>query len=281
RTQQLLETWLDLPFHRLGGKTPREAAGQADLSIALEAMVLQLEQTAQSQSGDDAHIVALREALGMEQPEAIDGKRLETEFVSPLRQRYLDFSSLSDEQLVGLQGDAMAMGNLAVLKKAIPEILERESLQEQVPPQACYSMMARLVEDDQEGLEYLSKARQAARQVDEPVGTYLVQEFEFRLSRGLTDKLPELLQTIQQKHLREPNVEYQLAYILEKFGLISGDGQGPGPSPSAPPPEMAGPGSETEGSSGALWTPDDAGQPAEAPDSSPESGGSKLWLPDS
>ena len=280
RTQQLLETWLDLPFHRLGGKTPREAAGQTDLSIALEAMVLQLEQTAQSQSGDDAHIVALREALGMEQPESIDGKRLESEFVSPLRQRYLDFTSLSDEQLVGLQGDAMAMGNLAVLKKAIPEILNRESLKEQVPPQACYSMMARLVDDDQEGLEYLSKARHAARQADEPVGTYLVQEFEFRLSRGLTDKLPELLQTIQQKHLREPNVEYQLAYILEKFGLISGDGPGPGPSGSAPPPEMAVSGSETEGSSGAIWTPDDPGKPAEAPESTPESGGSKLWLPD-
>ncbi|MCH2183213.1 MAG: hypothetical protein MK108_14530 [Mariniblastus sp.] len=281
RTEQLLQTWADLPFHRLGGKTPREAAGQAELAIPLQAMVLQLEQTAQSQSGDDAHIVALRDELGMDQPELIDGPRLETEFVSPLRQRYLDFSSLSDEQLIGLQGDAMAMGNLAVLKQAIPEILERDSLREQVPPQACYSMMARLVEDDQEGLDYLAKARQAARQAEEPVGTYLVQEFEFRLSRGLSDKLPELLQTIQQKHLREPNVEYQLAYILEKFGLISADGRGPGESPAAPPPEMAGSGTETEGSGSAIWTPDDPGSAPEAPEASPESGDSKLWLPDS
>ena len=281
QTRQLLGAWSDVPFQVLDGKTPRQAVGDEALSIPLRALVLQLEQTADTQSADDAHIVALRNELGIEQPEKIDGGRLETEFVSPLRQRHLDFASLKDDQLIGLQSDAMAMGNLAVLKLAIPEILERESLREQVPPQACYSMMARLTDDDERALECLSKARHFARQSGEPLGTYLVQEFEYRLSRGLTDKLPELLQTIQQKHMREPNVEYQLAYVLEKFGLISADGRSPDASKNAPPPEMAGSASESDAPGGAIWTPDDPAKAEKPADSPADEGGSKLWLPDS
>ena len=281
QAQQLLGAWSDVPFHVLGGNTPKQAAQDAQWAIALRALVLQLEQASYTQATSDEPIVALKESLGIELPEKIEGGRLETEFVSPVRQRYLDFASLSDEQLVGLQSDAMAMGNLAVLKLAIPEILGRESLREQVPPQACYSMLARLTEDDKQSLEYLSKARQFARQANEPVGTYLVQEFEFRLSRGLTDNLPELLQTIQQKHMREPNVEYQLAYVLEKFGLISGEAQSGDDSKVAGRSEMPVSAGQRDAASGGIWTSDDGSNAAENPETPPEKAGSKLWLPDS
>ncbi|MCH2178888.1 MAG: hypothetical protein MK106_08795 [Mariniblastus sp.] len=281
RSHQLLGAWSEVPFRVLGGQTPREAAKETEWIVPLKALVLQLEQVANSQQSGDDHIVALRQELGIEEPEKIEGVRLETEFISPVRQRHLDFESLSDEQLVGLQSDAMTIGNFAVLVQAIPEILNRESLHEKVPPQSCYSMLARLTEDDTEALDYLSKARHAAREANEPIGTYMVQEFEFRLSRGLTENLPELLQNIQQKHMREPNVEYQMAYVLEKFGLISPEGQSRFAGERAPAVAGDSGRDDTGTSGGAIWTPDEASTSSDSEAASPDEGSSKLWLPDS
>ena len=86
----------------------------------------------------------------------------------------------------------------------------------------------------------------------------------------MADKLPELLNSIQQHHLREPGVEQQLAFVLEKFGLIDYE-RGMG-VPQAPPEPVAAPAAESP----VLWTPDQAPEPA-AETEEP----SKLWLPDS
>ena len=77
----------------------------------------------------------------------------------------------------------------------------------------------------------------------------LVQEFELRLSRAITDKLPELLRTLQRQYLSDPNVEYQLARVLSKFGLISADGRTVSLPTSQSPDEAQDAGSK-------IWTPD-------------------------
>jgi hypothetical protein len=146
-------------------------------------------------------------------------------------------------------------------------------------------MMAHFTDDDDEALGNLEKAKEEAGKAGRPVGMYFVQEFEFRLTRGLTEKLPELLQTIQTEYLSDPEVEYQLVRVLDRFGIgpdrgpIRG-GQQPGvPAPAGVPVPPAG------GSGGAIWTPE-SGAPNPAANSEqvaagePEEKSSGLWIPE-
>jgi len=149
----------------------------------------------------------------------------------------------------------------------------------------CYSMMAHFSDDEQESLGYIEKACEEATKADRPIGLYLVQEFEFRLSRGMTEGLAELLAKIQQGHLDDPDVEYQLVRVLDRFGIGPDRGplRGAPGAPSAPPQPAASP----AGSSGAIWTPEQGGgatpdQPAQLGASDDASGESKsgLYIPD-
>ena len=128
-------------------------------------------------------------------------------------------------------------------------------------------MLAQLTDDDTKAVEYLQQARQHAKSEGRSIGQLLVQEFETRLTRGMTDKLPELLQTIQRHHMKEANVEYQLVRVLSKFGLISPDGRTVSLPASSQP-------SEPESK---IWTPD----ADESTVSSGASGESKIWVPGS
>ena len=169
----------------------------------------------------------------------------------------------------------MLIGNLRVLKKAVKESLRRPDF-EGGSRDANYSMMAHFTENVEEALEFLGKARESAENAGRPFGTYLVQEFELRLARGLTEGLPELLKLIQSNHLDDPEVEYQLVRVLDRFGI----GPDRGPIRENPPNVSA---AESESS---IWTPGQSApisaqtptepaKPAEA-----ENKPSGLWIPD-
>ena len=137
--------------------------------------------------------------------------------------------------------------------------------------------MAHFTTDDSQSLGYLEQAKEEAVKAGRPVGIYYVQEFEFRLSRGITDKLHELLHTIQANYLNDPEVEYQLVRVLDRFGI--GPGRGPlrGSAPDAQAQAPANPG-------GAIWTPEQGGPApvaSQAPPTPPESEKSSgLWIPE-
>ena len=103
-----------------------------------------------------------------------------------------------------------------------------------------------------------------ARKADKPIGQFLLQEFEMRLERGLTEKLPSLLHTLRTSHLQEPGVEAGLAQLLHRYGLIDeeqimrGRGQGMDPalaSIASPAPEPA-PAAASSDEPSKLWLPE-------------------------
>ncbi len=277
REKSLLETWTQITFSVLNHKTPVEASQDPELAIPLKALILHLDQSLDSQITASKAVAALRTKLGLDEPKTIDPTSLpdgaSPVSISPVQQQYLDCSKLTDDELLHIQSEAMAIGNMAVLRNVVPEILQRENLDDKIPRDISLSIMAQLVDDTEQGLDFLHQARSAAKSNNRPTGVYLVQEFEFRLSRGMTDKLPELLQQIQTHHIKEPNVEYQLARVLHRFGLV-GPGGRMQPVSDGPAPELT---SEPESSSG-IWTPESESAAAAT---AGEEGESKLWLPGS
>ncbi len=268
----ILEDWVRLPFSVLDNQSPLEVKDNPEYAIPLQALILQIEQSPDGQGTEAETLAELKRRLGIEPTEKIDlaalpdGTRL-----SPIQQQAIDFQKLSDHELVNIQSDAMAIGNLQVLKCTVPEILNRPDF-DLVPRDVSYSMMAHLTDDTDQALEYLTKARTEAKRLNRPIGMYLVQEFDFRISKGLTEKLPGLLQTIQMHHLQDPEVEYQLSRVLEKYGLLRGN---PADRPEESEPATS--------ASGAIWTPE-GGAPMSAapgePTGAEKTEPSKLWVPD-
>lgn len=273
RKLSLNEGWANLKFSVLDNKTPREAAGDAKYAVPLSALVLHLEQSNNLLTSGHSATTELRRNLGIPMLPEIDPRSIKDRPASPLRQRYIQMDKLTDEQLLHMHAEAMAIGNFAVMRKLVPEVLARPSLDEKIPRDASLSIMAHLSENDEEALEYLQQAKNFAVERDRPIGVYLVQEFEMRLERGLTDKLAGLLQRIQIHHLGEPNVEQHLVRVLSRFGLLNREAPGSGndlDDMEEPAPEMA----------GGIWTPDQAAAEAPPDDALKEQPqGSKLWLP--
>ncbi len=268
RSRVLLEKWANIAFPVLNGKTPLEASSDPQMGIPLKALLTHLEQSPDGQVSEDDAMEELRKTLGIQPQPRIDPNSVGDGAISPVQQQFLQFDKLSDDQLLEIQSQAMAIGNIKVLKQVVPEILNRPEL-ERVPRDMCYSMMAQFTADDEEALDYLAQARAEAKKMERPIGLYLVQEFEFRLSRGLTEKLPALLQTIQLHHLEDPDVEYELGRVLQRYGLLQRG------------PEQANPGAAGDATPepSGIWTPEsDATDPAQS--SSVEKEPSKLWIPD-
>ncbi|MEM7455399.1 MAG: hypothetical protein AAF456_13695 [Planctomycetota bacterium] len=268
RRKSVLEEWSHLKFAMLDGKSPREAAGDASLKVALDALLLNLEQSADSQIAGKPITQTLREELDITRLPEVPGESVEDNVnpISPIRQQYLNFETLTDMQLLRVHSESIAIANIVALRKIVPQLIERESLHAQVPLDVSYSMLAELTEDDDTAMELLSKARSIAKERGQPIGGLLVLEFEQRLSRGMTEKLSPLLQRIQRYHMSEPNVEMHLARVLHRFGLIDEQGR-----PRELPASEASAGDDAPG----LWTPD-GGSPEEE-----KQEGSGLWLPDS
>ena len=277
REHLLVDKWPKLTFSVLNDQSPEQAAGDPELEIPLRALILMLENATQGQIFRDSLGTKIREKLGLSEYERV--KPAENQLISsPILQQFLDYKSLSEQQLMMVQNEAMAVGNIRVLKQSVNEALTRPEM-ETMPRDVSFSMMAHFTDDHEEALGYLEKAKEEAKQRNRPVGIYYVQEFEFRLMRGLTDNLAELLQTIQMNYLNEPEVEYQLVRVLDKFGI----GPDRGPIRGGPPQAAAQPQAEPQG--GVLWTPESGvpvatSQPDAAAHSEEEEKPSGLWIPD-
>jgi len=264
----LYDGWAGIQFSILDGMSPRDAAQNGGYEIQLSALILHLEQSPDAQVSDRSAVTGLRDQLGVSQLPSIDPNELDDAAISPLRQQYLEFEKLTDDHLLQLHAEAMAIANIAVLQKLIPELLNREHLNERVPRDVSLSMLAQLTEDEEKAFALLQQAKTEAKEAGRPLGIYLVQELEMRMVRGMTDKLPGLLQRIQAHHLREPNVEYQLTRVLSRFGLLDRQSAGQEMETVA-----------VEDPSG-VWTPDQEGT-APAQSGAEEPAASKLWLPGS
>lgn len=263
----LLEKWPEIEFRCLAGRSPQDASSDSLLKLTVEALVLNLEQSSALELSDDNVISELKELLGIEKQGLLDATTVDLDLVTPLRMRLLDPKTLSDDQITIAFTEATRIANTSVLKNVVPEILERPQLADSIPRDLCFSILAQLTDDDDQSIEYLNLARQEVKQAGGSVGALLVQELDIRLSRGMTEKLPELLQSIQRSHMNEPDVELQLARVLSKYGLISPDGRTVS-LPVSPETQAA----ENES---AIWTPE-SGAPAVSAGSQDES---KIWVP--
>ncbi len=273
RERDYLETWPHMSLLPLAGKTPLEACQDDRTKSVIAAMVLLLEQGADASFWGTFDFDRLRDLLGLPRRQSIPRGEHNLLHMSPLMIQRLDFEKLDDDDLVTCFVVGSTTGNHRLLRKCLPELLARPQLDEEAPFEQVYVLLARITPDNETALELMQQARQHAATRQRNVGMVLVMELDLRLQRDMADGCQELLRTIETRYLQDPQVHYQLASVLQKYGLLSGEGRsGGGEAVAVEQPVAVGVDEES-----GLWTPD-GGRPPAAGGTEP--GPSKLWLPD-
>ncbi len=265
----LLNQWPDMPLGLLGGKSPREAAGEESLRVKVLAAILVLQHWS-DQVGGEFDFNRLRSGLGLPtlEPVEIDGEAL---MRLPLaRLMRVEADKLSDTGVVQAFHRCMAFGVRTALPKFARAMVERPSLSGREERLTALRVLVRLSEDPNQALEYIEQGRQAVQAAGQSCADWDIMELTYRFDQQDGEGVSALLGHIQQEHIQEPGVADTLTRFLMAAGVINPDG-----SPNLPPGGMdpGGPGgmpgemgAEPEG----LWTPDSQ---------KPEGEGPGLWTP--
>ncbi len=262
---RLVDTWMNYPFRSLGNQNVRDAAKDDAKRPAVQAMLTELEHNSHRGMYPEDVINEMRSVVGIEKLPPVDLPDRDVEATCTLMRANLDFQKCEESKLFKVHEFGMMVRCLPIIERTCHAMLHRPGIEDKVQKDRIYAVLASIGEDTDEVLDHLSKAKQEAKTAGRSIGTILVQEFEFRLSRGMHENLRELIRTIQSRHLDEPEVEYRLTEVLVKYGLYdptASDG-----APNIPPPRQRSPqmaqsatmqgGEEgSESSAGSLWIPE-------------------------
>jgi tetratricopeptide (TPR) repeat protein len=261
----MLDQYKQLSFHCLDGKTISEAAKIDQYKTRVHGLLVQLRSLLADRKGGKEASQKFITELGVTLPGPLDPASVESVAeLPPFQMQFLDLKKLSNEDLFDVHRSSMVLQMPGLLLKTVDEMLERDGF-DLMPRDLMLSMKAQATHDDDAALACLEEARAEAKKEGKPIGQFLLQEFEMRLERGLTEKLPSLLQTLRTNHLQEPGIEASLAQLLHRYGLIDED------------QIMRGRANAMDPAVSSMAVPP-AAEPAAAPASADEP--SKLWLPD-
>ncbi|MBN8627173.1 MAG: hypothetical protein J0M17_16970 [Planctomycetes bacterium] len=278
RRDAVLNVWTQTPQQRFGGKTPAEAAGDAQYRLPLAGAVLLIELSF-SQASTTAVFDELRTQLGIQPPAVPDMATAGPLGVPYTRLHRLDAPKLSDDDLVmSFQRALQVVARQAVRKLGL-EVVGRASLKGKIDLAGVYGHLADLEEASDDAIRYIDLARKAAEEQKQSTAPWDLEEVELRLRRGEPEEFGRLVEHIQSQHIREPGVAQALMQLLYQAGVIGPDGRPRGmPGGGVGVPGVTVPGAampaSSDAGSGGLWTPDGGGAPAAG-------GGQKsgLWVP--
>ena len=264
--KRLVDTWMNYPLRSLGDVSVRDAHKDETKRPEIQALLTDLEHNSHRGMYPEEVINEMRSELGIEKLSPITLPDRDIEVTFTLLRANLDFQKCEESKLFRIHEFGMMVRCLPIIDRTCHAMLSRADVQDKVQKDRIYAVLASISDDTDEVLDYLSKAKQEAKSAGRSIGTFLVQEFEFRLSRGMHENLKELIRTIQSRHLDEPEVEYRLTEVLMKYGLY--DPTTSEGAPNVPPPSNRGSfqtaqsvptqGGEagSDSSSGSLWVPE-------------------------
>jgi tetratricopeptide (TPR) repeat protein len=267
----MVERWPDVARPGLGGKTPREAAGDPNWLIPLMAAVLILEQGSNNR-GDGTSIAVLRDKLGLPQPESIEPQGMDVAHVPMVRVPRLKLEVVSDEELVQLYRRSVLVAARAATVKLAREALSRPSMAEQIPPADAYRRLIAAEDDDARALALIEEARERFEAAGESTAPWDLAELELHISNGNGEQAQAMLARIEQRHMDDPQVASAVYQLLYEAGVIRPEDMAAARGAADEPvPAMAGGGGAEPRSDSKIWTPD-SDRPASGKKST-------LWTP--
>jgi hypothetical protein len=278
RREVVMERWPKLPQRFLDGKSVEEAARDPQYRTKVLAAVLLMELSGDG-SGEVVDYNELRAKLGLPAAASIEVSRDALQDLPLARLGRLEVKKLSDDELLFAFQRAQHYRHLSALRKFALEIVARPSLDRPASGQAkidkseVYGALAQIEPDSEQALGYLNKARDLAKGAGKSCAPWDIAELTLRMARQELAETQQLLQHIQQSHLREPGVAQAFMHVLVEAGILNPDGT-PVAAPREAGPGLVVPGAAPAAGGSAIWTPG----------SEPAAGGggkkSAIWTPD-
>lgn len=270
----LSETWSNTKLAGLGGKTPQEAAGDAELKIALTAAAYVL----------DAQVLALGHFLTFDElnprlgiselPRLSVDESSHFNTCSSMTQNRIPARELSDSQLMYVFNRALLIRHPRFLYDVLIEILNRNECKKEVDLDRVYSTLTEICHkrnQRDEMLSWIQKGQENAKtqpnNAFESELQWKMRELSFRLEDTSDPNLSDFMKQIWDQYGKKtPQIKEYLKAFAQAFDLnVPWMKEAtlldhPGGVPGSTTPE-------------GIWSP------GEGASDSPSDSGQKLWLP--
>ena len=268
RRETTLETWPQLELQVLDGSKAVDVASDEAYRVPLLAAILLLE-LAGEQNQWECDFNALREQLGLPKQEDLDEAEIDPATIPIVRLARIDPTKLSDENLIRAYRRAVMMSAVHAIKRMTAEVLDRDSVQDEVDRAEAYGILAQITTSSDEALSWIEKAHAVAVENGSSPANWLLAELSVRFRRMEIERVEQLIQRIQTQHIQEPGIAQGLHEMLVQFGVISADGQSRASTSSAVSQTAT-----RAPEAGKIWTPETGEASNEG-----EEKKSSLWVP--
>lgn len=259
------DIWPNLKLSGLGGKTPKEAAGDEKLRVALNAAIYVLD-AFYDRNNVMLDIEQVRKTLGVDSPTPVNPGSDNVTGYSTMSLQRVSFGDLTDDQLVDIARRVLLVRHTRTAYDALTEVANRKPCVDRVGAERVYSTLVGICREQNrrdEALKWLSAGREAAEAADEAFKNILewdVRELNLRMDDPTDAAIPELWKKFEEQYFPKlPEIRESMAMFMEEKGLghlVS---------------NLATVTTDSDDDDDVIWTPDSEESPAEP--------GKKLWVP--
>jgi len=259
-----LTVWPDAPLSALGGKSPRQAAGDPALAVPLRAVVNVLDAYC-DRSRFTLPLAELLQDLGIDPPDVVhfDGESS----LTALQLKRVAFQELDDEKLGLLLQRAVLIRHAGFLYDVLREVFDRPGCLQRFDEEQLVVAMADLCAEQRrrdECLQWIARGREIAKTGENAFQRtleWVIQELTVRLEEPDDPEIMPLLRHIGDYYLPKlPELRDEIEAMAELCGVTPpwfGDDK---------------PATAVGAAQGSLWTPD-----RHTPE--PAAAAKRLWLP--
>ncbi len=222
-THLACEVWPQIPMQLLDGLTPQEAVQKPQYLAPLLALISQFETNGRRHPFNADTARAVREHLGLPEPERIDPRQRDAKTIPPIWLTWVDWELAGDTDLLSVAHYAINADDRSLAVQLSEEIVRREHLHAQVDLAGIYKILAESTLDDEQAVEWVRRLRRLLVSRGQSPGLGLMLELELRLARGIAEKTQELFGEITARHLEEPEVAQRFARLMAHVGLPRGN----------------------------------------------------------
>ena len=219
RRAAIVERWPTLPRPALGGKTPREAAGDAATAHSADGRRVDPGARQQHRPRCRGDRRAARE-LGLPQPEPIEPGGESVSGLPLARVPRLKMEAVSDDDLVQLYRRAIMAAAQAAIACLAQEAVRRPSLADRIPPAEAYQRLIAAERDPDRALALIDEGARAepSRPANRPPpGTW--PSWSCTSPAAMPEQAKETLARIEREHLDDPQVAAALYQLLYETGV--------------------------------------------------------------
>jgi len=260
RRVAMLDAWTDTSRAALKGLSPLEASADPAMRIPLFASVLLVEQ-AIADLEEQPLLDELREKLKLPARSTIDVAGMNIQRIPLVRVPRLDVTSMPDDRLAQLLDRSVMSGAIAAILTVATELVNRETVSEDVDQAVAYRQLIRATTDPRNSLQWVGRARAWSRQRGDSEAEWAVRELELSLELRDSERMGRVLDELRDKHLDVPGVGESVYRLLQDAGIVPpadavqhAAGSIPAPH-SGGRPARSGPSAAHEESKSVIWTP--------------------------